>query len=84
MQNNLDLDIFGEVPDYRVIQLTLWSINQKVLLRERKRHTARHVSSARYAALSNGWGAGGTPASPGGGGYPPYHLDLALEGGYPI
>ena len=30
--------------------------NKKVLLRERKRHTARHVASARYAAVSNGWG----------------------------
>ena len=30
--------------------------NKKVLLRERKRHTAGRVASARYAALSNGWG----------------------------
>ena len=34
---------------------------KKVLLRERKRHTARRVASARYAALSNGGGAGGYP-----------------------
>ena len=34
--------------------------NKKVLLRERKRHTARCVASARYAALSNG-GGGGVP-----------------------
>ena len=44
------------------------SVNKKVLLRERKRHTARHVVSARYAALSNG-------------GYSPHHPDLAQ--GYP-
>ena len=43
--------------------------NKKVLLRECKRHTARCVGNARYAALSNGWG--GTPSSPGGG-YPGY------------
>ena len=30
--------------------------NKKVLLRERKRQTAHHVASARYAALSNGGG----------------------------
>ena len=34
-------------------------VNKKVLLRERKRHTARRVASASYAALSNG--AGGVP-----------------------
>ena len=28
--------------------------NNKVLLRERKRHTARRVASARYVALSSG------------------------------
>ena len=33
--------------------------NKKVLLRERKSHTARRVASARYAALSNG--GGGNP-----------------------
>ena len=40
--------------------------NKKVLLRERKRHTARHVASARYADLSGGGrypisGPGGVP-----------------------
>ena len=44
------------------------NVNKKVLLRERKRHTARHVASP--------W--------PGGGGYPPIlpssHPDLAREG----
>ena len=34
-------------------------LNKKVLLQERKRHTGRRVGSARYAALSNGWGGGG-------------------------
>ena len=51
--------------------------NKKVLLRERKRHTARRVASAHYAALSNGWG--GTPSRPGWGGVPwapPHHPDL--------
>ena len=44
--------------------LPLWSQNvlryKKVLLRECKRHTARHVASAHYAGLSHGWG-GATP-----------------------
>ena len=53
-------------------------INKKVLLRERKRHTARRLASARYAALSVSWRRGrgvahsvldggmvGTPFSPG-------------------
>ena len=31
-------------------------LNKKILLRERKRHTARRVASARYAALFNGGG----------------------------
>ena len=43
--------------------------NKKVLLRERKRHIARHVASARYTALS-----------PGGDGEVPYPV---LEGGIP-
>ena len=42
--------------------------NKKVLLRERKRHTASRVASARYAALCNG-----------GGGYP-----ISGRGGYPV
>ena len=32
-------------------------------MRERKSHTVRRVASARYAALSNGGGVGGTPPS---------------------
>ena len=57
------------------------SHKKKVLLRERKRHTARRVVSARYAALSYGWGRS-TPSSPGGGGGgvtpgTPHHPDLA-------
>ena len=55
-------------------------IKKKVLLRERKRHTARGVASARYAVLSNGKGrgvthpvmmVGGTPSSHGRGGDTP-------------
>ena len=40
-------------------------VNKKVLLRERKRHTARHVASARYASLSTiqTW-SGGTLGTP--------------------
>ena len=36
------------------------------VLRERKRHTARRVASARYAALSpgGGWGGGGDGVPP--------------------
>ena len=47
--------------------------NKKVLLRERKRHTARRVASARYAALCNGGVDMGSPPDIG---YPP-------EMGYP-
>ena len=59
-------------------------LHKKVLLRERKRHTARHVASACFADLSPD-GGGDTPSSPrwrgtpsslgwGGGtpGYPPF------------
>ena len=61
-------------------------INKKVLLRERKRHTARRVASARYAALSRGEGTlphprvGGYPI-PGWRGYPSHVL---IVGEYPI
>ena len=53
-------------------------IHKKVLLRERKRHTARHLASARYAALSND---GGFPIQSWTGGYSIPGLD---EGAYPI
>ena len=55
--------------------------NKKVLLRECKRHTACHVASACYAALSNGWG--GTPSSPGGGGGTLGTPTPSRPGGYP-
>ena len=46
--------------------------NKKVLLHECKRHTARRVASARYAALSNGGWGGSTPTiQTWPGGYPP-------------
>ena len=66
---------------------TKQSRNKKVLLRERKRHTARCVASARYAALSNGEGV--TPASYGGGGTPTSHGGVShsvivVGRGYPI
>ena len=52
------------------------SNNKKVLLRERKRHTARRVASARYAD----WGGGGLPIprSGGGGTHP------QIQGGFPV
>ena len=46
------------------------TMNKKVLLRKRERHTARRVASARYVALSSG---GCTPSQ--GGGYPQPGLD---------
>ena len=54
--------------------------NKKVLLRERKRHTAHHVASARYAALSPDEGGG---TLDGGGVYPIPGLDWGGEG-YPV
>ena len=76
----------GLNPDVFVID------TEKVLLRERKRHTARRVASACYAALSHGWGVpptiqtwseGGTlstppPSRPGMGS--PHHPDLGWGG----
>ena len=38
--------------------------NDKKVLHERKRHTARRVASAGYALLSPDWGEGRPPASP--------------------
>ena len=61
--------------------------NKKVLLRERKRHTARRVARARYAALMVGGGRGSTYPDLGFVGYPwvpsPPHPDLGphLDGG---
>ena len=59
----------------------LWTVknseNKKVLLRECKRHTARHVASTRYAVLM-GWG-GGTYS---GGGYLPWWGYLLWWGKY--
>ena len=43
--------------------------NKTVLLRERKRHTARRVASTRHAVLAGG-GGGGVPTLVGGGTYP--------------
>ena len=58
--------------------------NKKVLLRERKRHTARRVASTRYAALSNpDLVGGGTPSRPGQGGVPPTHHPDLVGGGTP-
>ena len=59
---------------------SIFLFNKKVLLRERKRHTAHRVASARYAALSNGDGGYSryppTPSRPGWG-TPPRNPDLA-------
>ena len=48
-------------------------LNKKVLLRERKRHTARCAASARYADLS--W-TGGCPIQPGEGGVYPIQSQI--------
>ena len=40
-------------------------MNKKVLLRERKRHTARCVANTRYVVLT-GYPPGGVPGTPGG------------------
>ena len=53
--------------------------NKKVLLRERKRHNARRVASARFANGEDG--VGGTPFSLEWGGVP--HPVLDGVGGYP-
>ena len=46
---------FAHQEDEIGVQVKL-EMNMKVLRREHKRHTACRVASARYAALSNGWG----------------------------
>ena len=65
---------------HRLVKVYIYLfVNKKVLLCERKRHTASRVASARYAALCNGgartWGTPsltwGTP--PGHGVSPPWH-----------
>ena len=43
------------------VAITIRARHKKVILRERKRHTARHIASARYAALSPDRGGGGVP-----------------------
>ena len=61
-------------------QFKIW--NKKVLLRERKRHTARRVASALYADLSRG-----VPHLRSRGGTPSHVLGGTLshvQGGYPI
>ena len=71
--------------DISLFLLLFWKImiHKKVLLRERKRYTARRVASARYAALSNGGGGGeGLPHPLLDRGYP---IQSWLGGGeYPI
>ena len=74
--------------NYRVIHKFLKNItSKKVLLRERKRHTASRVASARYAALSRGdtpfqvWGGYPGQVLMVGRGYP---IPGLRWGGYPI
>ena len=53
------------------IVMTAQNSNTKVLLRERKRHTACRVASTRHASLSGGCGKEGSPSFPARGeGYP--------------
>ena len=47
--------------EFREVDYLKPEINKEVLLRERKRHTARRVASARYAGLSPDGGGGGVP-----------------------
>ena len=65
--------IYDLCTDYFIV-LTRKIGNKKLLLRERKRHTARRIASARYAALCNGGGGtpgrGGTPSQVWVRGYP--------------
>ena len=65
--------IFG---NYSELNVPYTVVNKKVLLPERKRHTARRVASDRYAALSNGGGYL-PPTIQTWMGYPPNHPDLA-------
>ena len=64
--------------------------NKKVLLRERKRHTARHVASARYVTVRGGYpvpGLGGVPHPRSRGGLPHPRLGgtpSQVQGGYLI
>ena len=62
--------------------------NKKVLLRERKRHTARGVASARMCSIPCPGGdpvpgLGGIPSLPGQGGYPRYHPPIQTWDGVP-
>ena len=60
-------------------------LNKKVLLRERKRHTARHVASARYAALPSVcvWGGGVPQPGLDGGGVPHQRGGTPCQGSTP-
>ena len=81
--------IYGKTTDLKVIPLDSRSkkvmeneknlkkyLNKKVPLRERKRHTARRVASACYAALCN---AGGGPEM----GNPPPDMEYPPRHGVP-
>ena len=74
--------LFGETKNRIIFNLRVNTLktknikNKKVLLRERKRHTAHRVASARYADLS--WG--GVPRLRSGGGGVP----IPCPGGYPV
>ena len=67
------LAIFECYVNFIINQNTFYAKKKKVVLSERKRHTARRVASARYAAQSNGWEGGrGVP-----------HPVLVVGGEYP-
>ena len=72
---------------FRLSRLLTRLVNKKVLLRERKRHTARRVANA--LSVGWGWGWGGTPSSHDGGEVPyPVMVGkvphpVMVVGGYP-
>ena len=81
----------GRVPNPFWLKHCTYKYNKKVLLRERKRHTARRVASARYADLSRGGYpvpcqvGGGTPSHVWGGTLSQVGGDpIPGQGGYPI
>ena len=76
---SVDNDVINNFMGYFTCKspyFTKYQKNKKVLLRERKRHTAHRIASTRYAALSNPDLVGGVPW------VPPDHPDL-VEGGTP-
>ena len=85
LHTSVESSIFLKWYQYRQNDYALTS-HKKVLLRERKRHAARRVASACYAALSNGGVPhpviGGVPHPVMGG--TPHHPDLTRGVPHPV